>query len=174
MNEMTEETSRPTDPATSAPGPGLPDADEPRHTLIERDAVAEIIGETVVLRQGAVQRIDANQVEVKQAGVLFVRADALDIAQAGVGGVLAGEVNLELTAARFVGARDFVRLEQSAVALAAANTVEVAPGSAVGVLIARTVNGDVRPLFDWRAAAAFGVVAGIAYGIVRVAFGRRG
>jgi hypothetical protein len=36
------------------------------------------------------------------------------------------------------------------------------------------VNGDVRPLFDWRAAAAFGVVAGIAYGIVRVAFGRRG
>jgi hypothetical protein len=142
--------------------------------VIEHDAVAEIIGETVVVRQGVVRRIDANQVEVKQAGVLFARADTLDIAQAGVMAALAGELNMELSAARFVAARDSVRLEQSAAAAVVANTAEVAPGAAVGVLLARTVNGDVRPLFDWRAAAVFGAVAGVAYAAVRIAFRRRG
>ncbi len=75
----------------------------PFHVELQRDAVSEIIAETVVVRQGAVQRIDANDVEIKQAGVLFARAETLDITQAGVMGALAGEVNLELSAARFVG-----------------------------------------------------------------------
>jgi len=147
---------------------------EPRHVTIERDAVSEVIAETVVLRQGAVQRIDANEVEVKQAAVLFARAENLDIAQAGVMGAFAREVSLELSAARLVVARENVHLEQSAALVAAGNHVEVAPNAAVGVLIARTVEGDVRPLFDWRAAAAFGAVAGLVYAVARTAFRRRG
>jgi hypothetical protein len=146
----------------------------PLHVELEHDAVSEIIAETVVVRQGAVQRIDANDVEVKQAGVLFARAETLDITQAGVMGALGGEVNLELSAARFVGARGSVRLEQSAALVAISDHVEVAPNSAVGVLIARTVNGDVRPLFDWRAAAAFGAVAGLVCAAARALFPRRG
>ena len=146
----------------------------PFHVELERDSVSEIIAETVVVRQGAVRRIDANDVEVKQAAVLFARAQTLDITQAGVLGALGGEVNLELSAARFVAARERVRLEQSAALVALGNHVEVAPNSAVGVLIARTVDGDVRPLFDWRAAAAFGAVAGLAYAAARILFRRRG
>lgn len=146
----------------------------PFHVELQRDAVSEIIAETVVVRQGAVQRIDANDVEIKQAGVLFARAETLDITQAGVMGALAGEVNLELSAARFVGARESLRLEQSAALIALGNHVEVAPNSAVGVLIARTVDGDVRPLFDWRAAAVFGAVAGFVYAAVRLLFRARG
>jgi hypothetical protein len=144
------------------------------HVELERDAVSEIIAETVVVRQGAVQRIDANDVEVKQAGVLFARAETLDIAQAGVMGALAGELSMELSAARFVGARESVRLEQSAALVALGNHVEVAPNSAVGVLIARTVDGDVRPLFDWRAAAVFGAMAGLVYAVLRLLFRARG
>ena len=166
----------PADDSGVAPGDAPAEATEggPFHVELERDAVSEIIAETVVVRQGAVRRIDANHVEVKQAGVLFARAETLDITQAGVMGALAGEVNLELSAARFVAARESVRLEQSAALVALGNHVEVAPNSAVGVLIARTVDGDVRPLFDWRAAAAFGAVAGFVYAAVRLLFRTRG
>ena len=119
----------PAEDARAVRGDASAEASEggPFHVELERDAVSEIIAETVVVRQGAVQRIDANSVEVKQAAVLFARAETLDITQAGVMGALAGEVNLELSAARFVGARESLRLEQSAALVALGNHVEVAP-----------------------------------------------
>ena len=35
-------------------------------------------------------------------------------------------------------------------------------------LVARRVSGDVRVLFDWRGALAFGAVAGIVFGILQL------
>jgi hypothetical protein len=42
-----------------------------------------------------------------------------------------------------------------------ARTVEVRPNTLTGFLVARTVNGDVRTLFDWRGAVAFGAAFAI-------------
>jgi len=76
-------------------------------------------------------------------------AGELDIAQGGAGSVLAQRV----------------RIEQSFVRTLIAQQVEIHRPSAVLVLIAQRVSGDVRPLLDWRGAlamgAAFGIVAGL-------------
>jgi hypothetical protein len=43
--------------------------------------------------------------------------------------------------------------------------------SAVMFLVARRVAGDVRVLFDWRGAVAFGAVVGLVMGLLRRARG---
>ena len=51
-----------------------------------------------------------------------------------------------------------------------ANRVQFGPNSGAGLVIAARVEGDVRTLFDWRGALAFGAAAGVVMAIFR---GRR-
>ncbi len=67
---------------------------------------------------------------------------------------------------RTVFARD-VEIEQSAVWSMAAGRVDFRRGGAVGIILAREVHGDIRPLLDWRGALALGAVVGLLLGIVR-------
>jgi len=45
--------------------------------------------------------------------------------------------------------------------------VTVQQPSAVGIILARHVHGDVRALLDWRGALAFGAAAGLILGLLR-------
>ena len=49
----------------------------------------------------------------------------------------------------------------------AAAHVTIERTTAVGILIARQVDGAVRPLLDWRGALAFGAALGLVVGILR-------
>ncbi|HSH22271.1 MAG TPA: hypothetical protein VK992_06635, partial [Candidatus Caenarcaniphilales bacterium] len=80
------------------------------------------------------------------------RASEVSISQGGVG----------------VARTEQLRLEAGATAFAVvADDASVGEGSSVFMLIARNAAGDVRPVLDWRAAAAFGAGLGLALRILR-------
>ncbi len=118
---------------------------------------------------GLAPSIEADRIDFALGAVGMARAHELEIAQAGVGLALADEATLRQSSARVLLARESVRLELSAAASVVANHVDVGPRTAVAVLVARSVEGDVRPLLDWRGAVAFGA----AFGLVAALFGGR-
>jgi hypothetical protein len=61
-----------------------------------------------------------------------------------------------------------VTLQQGGSAFAViADEATLDPQSSVFMLIAGSTNGDVRPVIDWRAAAAFGASFAIVLGLLR-------
>jgi hypothetical protein len=122
---------------------------------IDADSFAQqrdVRAEHVEIVQGGANMIDAQTVSVQQGGVANVRASKLLINQGGV--ALARVRRLSL------------REGSSAVAVYA-DEANVSGGSNVLLLIARQVSGDVRPLLDWRAAAAAGAAFGLVVGLLR-------
>jgi hypothetical protein len=79
---------------------------------------------------------------------------------------VAREARVTQAYARSVMARE-ARVEQAAVAVMLAAEVTVERTTAVGILIARRVEGTVRPVLDWRGALAFGAGLGLLLGILR-------
>jgi hypothetical protein len=76
--------------------------------------------------------------------------------------VVAGKAELKTSAATAVLTRDEAQLEQAAAGVLVARSAKVTD-SAVGVVIAQHVEGEnVRVLFGWREALAFGAAAGTA------------
>jgi hypothetical protein len=73
------------------------------------------------------------------------------ITQGGVSNVLARQVTLEQSVARTVVAQE-VRIDRP---------------SGILVLLAARVQGDVRPVIDWRGALAFGAVAAVLVSLFR-------
>ena len=67
---------------------------------------------------------------------------------------------------RNVLARD-LRFEQGLIGTAITGRATFERTSAVMVLVARNVDGNVKALLDWRGAIAFGAAAGIAIGVRR-------
>ncbi len=63
-------------------------------------------------------------------------------------------------------ARD-LRFEQGLVGTAIAQSATFERTSAVLVLIAKDVEGDIKTLVDWRGALAFGAAVGLLVGILR-------
>ena len=63
-------------------------------------------------------------------------------------------------------ARD-VRLDQSAAWSVFGGRVTFERQSLAGVVIAQRVEGNVRPLLDWRGALVFGAVTGLVMAVVR-------
>jgi hypothetical protein len=58
--------------------------------------------------------------------------------------------------AQSILARGPVTIEQGGAVVVVAQKVEVHPQTVVGFLVAGSVSGEVRTLFDWRGALAFG------------------
>jgi hypothetical protein len=119
------------------------------------------------MRQGAIGRVDANDVAVSYGAVGGARAERVSVEIGALGGAVAGEVTVSQSAVGSVLARE-VSLDQSLVRTVVAQNVRFERPSGVLVLLAQRVEGDVRTLLDWRAAAAFGA----AFGFVAALFGR--
>jgi hypothetical protein len=78
-----------------------------------------------------------------------------------VGAALAGELRVTQGFAGSIVARD-ATIEQGIARTVIAQRVRITRPSAILVLIAARVEGDVRPVLDWRGA----LVAGLAFGLV--------
>ncbi len=122
---------------------------------------------------GLTARVDADHVEFALGAVGIARGREMDVGQALVGLAVADDVTMRQSSARLLVAREAARLEMSAAAAVLANHVEIGPRAAVGVVVARSVEGDVRPLLDWRGALVFGA-AFAAVSLVLRPLGRRG
>lgn len=112
----------------------------------------DVRAEHVEIVQGGAQRIDAHSVSIEQGGAGLVRASEVSVHQGGIGLVRADSVELRETS--------------SAVAVAA-REANIGAGSNIVFLLARTVRGDVQPLLDWRAAAAFGAAFAVVTALLR-------
>jgi hypothetical protein len=106
----------------------------------------------VEIVQGGAESVTAETVTISQGGAARVYATDLSISQGGVG--LARTTKLSLSG-------------RSGALAVVADEATLEPNSLAVVLIARTVKGTLRPIVDWRAAAAFGAGLGLALALLR-------
>jgi hypothetical protein len=134
-------------------------------TSVAGPATAGASTDAEVVR-GAIGRLDARSVTVTQGAVGAARAESLSLDMSAVGAAAAGEVTLSRSIARAVLAGE-VHLEQAAAQTILADRVTMASGSTALVVFARRVEGEVRPLLDWRGGVALGVAMGVVLAIFR-------
>ncbi len=152
------------------------------HTAtITQGGAGTVKADNFIVRQGGVQKAEATNVTVRQGGVVQLKTQNANISQSGVGlvqgdqitldggaralGVVAGSATLDGATVQAVISRGTLGMEQSATGAVFAPQVMVR-NSAVGLLVAQHVDGDVRPMFGSEAAIAFGAAFGAAFGLV--------
>jgi hypothetical protein len=118
------------------------------------------------VRQGGIGRVQATDVAVSMGGIGIARGDRVSAEMSGVGIALAGDARVSQSFVRSLFARD-VRLDQSAVWSVFGGHVTFERRSIAGVVIARRVEGDVKPLLDWRGALAFAGIVSVVLAMVR-------
>jgi len=115
----------------------------------------------------APEHIRAERVEISQGGAGSIEADPVSLQQGGAGRVNAREMSVSMGAVGLARA-DSLRLENGASGFAVASQqASVEEGASVFMLLARSVTGDVRPVLDWRSAAAFGLAFGLVLRVLR-------
>jgi hypothetical protein len=120
--------------------------------------------ERVEVRRRTVGRVEAENLTVTQGAVGAARVERLQLDRGAIGAAMAGEVELSRGYARSILARH-VQLDRAAARVIIAADVR-ADQSAAMFLIARRVDGNVKVLFDWRGALAFGAAAGLLLGLL--------
>ncbi|HWH24426.1 MAG TPA: hypothetical protein VNW68_05990 [Candidatus Limnocylindria bacterium] len=126
-------------PAPPVPDETLPGAD---HVDLRNESSRDISAESVSITEGGARDIRASTVTIRQGGAGRISGEQLTVNQGGVG----------------IARVDSLRLEEGGSSLAViADEANLADGANVMLLIARSASGNVRPLIDWRAAAAFAV-----------------
>jgi len=136
--------------------------------LSARPVVAEdgtsLEADRVDVRLSAIGRVESTDLSVAQGAVGAARTDHLTVEQGAVGAVMADHAEVSRGYVRSVLARQ-VQLDRSAARVVIAADVN-AQQTAVMFLIARRVSGEVKVLFDWRGALAFGAGAGLLFALV--------
>lgn len=153
---------------TAGPGPEAVAAPPKEKASHSGPAVVEdgtsVDAERVHVRLSAIGRVQASEMSVQQGAVGMVRAEQLSVERGAVGAAMADRVEVDRGYARSILARQ-VQLDRAAARVIVAADVR-ANQTAVVFLIARRVSGEVKVLFDWRGALAFGTVAGVVFAIL--------
>ena len=134
-------------------------------TRIVMSAAQSIRGRDVSAAASAALQVDAHTAKLGGCAVGIVEADQVDARYSGTYAVMGENVNLNSCWAQAAMAKEQMRIERSAVGVAAARQIEATDVRA-GFLVAREVRGTVRTLFDTRAAAVFGAAFGAAFAAV--------
>ena len=142
-------TPDPTAAGQAAPGDASGDA---APFTIQQGGIGSLTAAEVSVNQGGIGAVRAGQVSVELGGVGASMSDQLVVRQGLVGAAIANNA----------------RFEQAGVRTLVANRVEFGPNSGAAVVIAARVEGDVKPLIDWRGALAFGVAAGVVGALLRL------
>lgn len=139
----------------------------PAASQIHQAAVSEVTGDEVRLVQSAAGSIRADDVTMVQSAAGFVRGDDVSLSMGGAALIAGEKVRVAQGGAQAIIATDSVSIEQGGAGVVVAGNVELHPQTLVGVVLAGNVSGEVRAIFDWRAALAFGGALGIVSGLVR-------
>jgi hypothetical protein len=114
--------------------------------------MGDIRAENVTLSQGGARDIEATTVSITQGGAARVSAEQMNISQGGVA----------------MARTDELAVNEGGTAFAViADKATIAEGSNVLLLVAGRVDGDGRPVLDWRAALAAGVGFAAALSVIR-------
>jgi hypothetical protein len=116
------------------------------------DAMTDIRAENVTLTQGGARDIEATTVSIMQGGAARVSAEQMSISQGGVGMARTDELTVNEGGSAFA---------------VVADKATIGEGSNVFLLVAGQVDGDGRPVLDWRSALAAGVGFAAALSVIR-------
>lgn len=123
----------------------------------DSDAPVELDGKDVRTADGDLR---AQNVTLSQGGAGSIEADTVSISQGGAGRVHAGQMSVSQGGVGLARV-EHLTIEQDGSAFALmADEATVDDGANVFLLVAGKVSGNIKPLVDWRSAAAFG--AGLA------------
>jgi hypothetical protein len=122
---------------------------------------------TIDVRQGGIGSASATDIAVSGGSIGFARGERVSIEMGALGGAVGDEIRVTQSMSGFVAAQGNATVDQSLVSTLIADRVTIRQPSAILVLIARQVDGTVRPLLDWRGALAAGAVAGLLIGLLR-------
>lgn len=118
-------------------------------------ANGDVHAENVNITQGGARDIQATTVSITQGGASQVRAEKMSLSQGGVA----------------IARTESFTVNQGGSAFAVvSDQATVNEGGNVLVLVAGKVNGDGRPLLDWRSALALGAGLVVAWRLVRRIF----
>lgn len=143
---------------------------DPSDPVEPRDIEAEVVNlggatleqveaEVVHIQQGGANRINASSVDMHQGGAFLIQSEELNIHQ-GVSVVSnSGKAVLESSSAGALLA-DTVNATNSRLGIAISNRAQLENSSPV-ILLAREVEGDVKPILDTRGALLAGLVSGV-------------
>ena len=127
----------------------LDDSDAP----IALDNLGEVVrGENVTVHQGSAQSIEASVVNITQGAAATVNADELSVEQGGVALARAQQLTVKADSSAFAVYAEKATVEE---------------GANVFLLISPSVDGEVRPVLDWRSALAIGGGFALAVSILR-------
>jgi hypothetical protein len=128
---------------------------------VERGGINEATAETIEVRMGGIGRLDGGETFVQWGGVGLAKADKVAVEYGGIGAALTGELRVTQGFAGNILAREAI-IEQALARTVIAQRVTISRPSAVLVLVAAKVEGNVKPLLDWRGGLALGATIGVA------------
>ncbi len=148
---------------------------------IHRGGAQNVNADYVTIRQGGAQSVKADHLEVRQGGVMRATTEQFEVLQGGVGVVQTKSAHLTASQSGVIVAGSDVQMEQSGTrVLVAGGDVSLDQGmsvltisprvnmqdSAAVFLLAKNVEGNVRPMFGPRESLLFGAVAGMVAGTI--------
>jgi hypothetical protein len=122
--------------------------------------------DAIDIMQGGIGRAQATDIAVTQGGIGLAQGDKVSLDRGMVGATFGRETRLVQSMSNLVVGSE-ATVDQSIVGTLVSGRVTVRQPSAIGVVIAGRVDGTIRPILDWRGAAAFGAVFALVLGIVR-------
>jgi hypothetical protein len=150
---------------------GGTDSVEATTVSISQGGIGTADAHAIDIHQGGIGRASATDIAVSVGAIGFAQGERVSVEMGAIGGAFGGEVRVTQSIANYVLSRGDATMDQSFVNTLIADRVTIRQPSAVILLIARHVDGSVRPLLDWRGALAAGAVAGLVMGLLRL--GRR-
>jgi len=138
---------------------------------LRRCLVSEVSADHVSVRQGAVRNMTADGVDLLQGAVFSARTGSLLLRASAAGAVgSGGETSVDSSVAGLVMSKGDISMDSSPALAVVAQNVR-AENSKAAFLIARRVEGDIKPLFGTREALAFGLAVGTALCVARLLTG---
>lgn len=134
---------------------------------VNQGGIGSADARTIDVRQGGIGSASATDIAVSAGSIGFARGERVSIEMGALGGAVGDEIRVTQSMSGFVAAQGDATVDQSLVSTLIADRVTIRQPSAILVLIARQVDGTVRPLLDWRGAVAAGAVAGLVIGLLR-------
>lgn len=132
---------------------------------VKQGGVQNVSAESVTVKQGGILNAEGGSVEVVQGGIALARGDQINLTAGGALGLLGTNIHVEAGGAQWMFAREAITVDQGGAAAMISAKMDV-NNSFVGLILAQQVTGNVRALFDTRAALVFGIAAGLVGGLV--------
>lgn len=136
-----------------------------QQVTIRQGGVQNVSAESVTVKQGGIFQAEGGSVSVVQGGVVLARGDQVNLTAGGALAILGSNIHVEAGGSQWMLAREKINVDQGGAGVMITRDAEV-NNSFVGLILAQNVSGNVRALFDTRAALVFGIAAGVVGGMV--------